>query len=127
MRIGGVEKLIILSQPFWFFLLHPHENQLTRKDLQLPLQQMGVAKVYLLVLSSSMVNIAEKPICRYGVVDTFVPCHLLKFGFSEKATKFEKNLRCTFDKSVVFCAHNIVLVKKLTKIFQNKCGQVVLY
>jgi hypothetical protein len=52
---------------------------------------------------------------------------LLKFGFSEKATKFEKNLPCTFDKSVVFCARNSVLVKKSTKIFQNKCGQVVLY
>ena len=51
----------------------------------------------------------------------------LKFGFSEKATKFEKNLCCTFDKSVVFCARNSALVKKLTKIFQNKCGQVVLY
>ena len=48
----------------------------------------------------------------------------LKFGFSEKATKFEKILRHTFDKSVLFCAHNSVLVKK---IFQNKCGQVVSY
>ena len=52
---------------------------------------------------------------------------LLKFGFSEKATKFEKNLRRTFDKSFVFCACNSVLVKKSTKIFQNKCGQAVLY
>ena len=33
---------------------------------------------------------------------------LVKFGFFEKATKFEK-----------------IFVKKLTKIFQNKCGQVV--
>ena len=41
--------------------------------------------------------------------------------------KIWKNLRHTFDKSVVFCARNSVLVKKLTKIFQNKCGQVVLY
>ena len=52
---------------------------------------------------------------------------LIKFGFSEKATKFEKNLRRTFDKSVMFCARNSVLVKKSTKIFQNRCGQVVLY
>ena len=51
----------------------------------------------------------------------------LKFGFSGKATKFEKNLRRTFDKSVVFCAGNSVLVKKSMKIFKNKCGQVVLY
>ena len=40
----------------------------------------------------------------------------IKFGFSEKAIKFEKNLRRTFDKSVVFCARNSVFVKKLTKI-----------
>ena len=25
-------------------------------------------------------------------------CYVVKSGFSEKATKFEKNLRCTFDK-----------------------------
>ena len=55
------------------------------------------------------------------------PGRSLKFGFSEKATKFKKNLRRTFDKSVVFSARNSVLVKKSTKIFQNKCGQVVLY
>ena len=42
---------------------------------------------------------------------------LIKFGFSEKDTKFEKNLRPTFDKSVVFCARNSVLVKRSTKIF----------
>ena len=41
--------------------------------------------------------------------------------------KIWKYLRCTLDKSVVFCARNSVLVKKSTKIFQNKCGQVVLY
>ena len=51
----------------------------------------------------------------------------IKFGFYEKATKYEKDLGHTFDKSVVFCAHNSVLAKKLTKIFQNKCGQVILY
>ena len=44
---------------------------------------------------------------------------VIKFGFSEKATKFEKNLRRTFDKSVVFCARNSVLVKKSTKIFKK--------
>ena len=52
---------------------------------------------------------------------------VLKFVFSEKATKFEKNVRRTFDKSVVFCERKSVLVKKSTKIFQNRCGQVVLY
>ena len=44
---------------------------------------------------------------------------VLKFGFSEKATKFEKNLRRTFDKSFVFCARNSVLVKKSTIFFLN--------
>ena len=44
-----------------------------------------------------------------------------------KGQKIWKNLRRTFDKSVVFCAGNSVLVKKATKIFQNKCGQAALY
>ena len=52
---------------------------------------------------------------------------VLKLGFSEKATKFEKKILCTFDKSIVLCVRNSVLVKKSTNIFQNKCGQVVLY
>ena len=52
----------------------------------------------------------------------------VKFGFTEKAKKFEKIfVILTFDKSVVFCAPNSVLVKKSTKIFQNKYGLVVLY
>ena len=50
-----------------------------------------------------------------------LPHNHLKFVFSEKATKFEKNLCRTFDKSVVFCVRNSVLVKKSTKIFKNKC------
>ena len=41
--------------------------------------------------------------------------------------KIWKNLCRTFDKSVVFCAPNSVLVKKSTKNSKNKCGQVVLY
>ena len=41
----------------------------------------------------------------------------VKFGFIEKATKLKKNPRRTFDKSVVFCARNSVLVKKLPKTF----------
>ena len=35
----------------------------------------------------------------------------LKFGFSEKATNFEKNLRRTFDKRVVICARNCTCQK----------------
>ena len=50
-----------------------------------------------------------------------------KVWFSWEGLKICKNLRRTFDKSVVFCARNSVLVKKSTKIFQNKCGQVVFY
>ena len=34
-----------------------------------------------------------------------------KVWVSEKATKFEKNLFRTFDKSVVFCAHSSVCQK----------------
>ena len=33
----------------------------------------------------------------------------------------------TFEKSVVFCARNSILVKKMTKIFKKKRGEVVLY
>ena len=38
-----------------------------------------------------------------------------------------ENLRRTFDKSVVFSAHKSLHAKKSMKIFQHKCGQVVLY
>ena len=42
--------------------------------------------------------------------------------------RFEiENLRRTLEKSVVFCGHNSVLVKILTKIFENKFGQVISY
>ena len=68
-------------------------------------------------------------VCCYVARFYIVAYFSIKFGFSEKATKFEKNLRRTFDKNVVFCAlNNSVLVKKSTKIFfLKKCGQVVLY
>jgi hypothetical protein len=52
---------------------------------------------------------------------------VVKFGFSEKAKKFKKIFVVLFDKSVVFCARISVFVKKLTKIFKNRCGQVILY
>ena len=39
--------------------------------------------------------------------------------------KIWKNLRRTFDKSVMFCTHsNSVLIKNPTRIFENKWGQV---
>ena len=51
----------------------------------------------------------------------------VKFGFSQKATKFEKIFVILLKRAFVLCARNSVLVKKSTKIFQNKCRQVVLY
>ena len=54
-------------------------------------------------------------------------CSNHKVWIFREGHKIWKNLRRTFDKSVVFYARNTVLVKKSTKIFQNKCGQVVLY
>ena len=55
-------------------------------------------------------------------------CNLLslcvKFGFSEKATKFEKSLHRTFDKSVVFCSRNSVLFNKSGV---NKCPYCLQY
>ena len=53
---------------------------------------------------------------------------LLKFRFSEKATKFEKIFVVLLTRaSCSVRATAYILVKKSTKIFQNKCGQVVLY
>ena len=46
-------------------------GSMARAYLQLPLRQWGAGNVYLLLLSSWKVNIAEKPHCRNGVVDTF--------------------------------------------------------
>ena len=44
----------------------------------------------------------------------FALSNVVKFGFSEKATKFEKkNLRRTFDKTLVFCVRNSVHCKYL--------------
>ena len=52
---------------------------------------------------------------------------LIKVWVFWEGHKISKHLGRTFDKSVVFCAHNSVLVKKSTKILQNNCGQAVLY
>ena len=52
---------------------------------------------------------------------------VLKSSVRSHAIGELKNLRRTFDKSVVFCARNSVLVKKSTKIFSKNCRQVVLY
>ena len=53
---------------------------------------------------------------------------LVKFGFSEKAPKFEKNLCRTFDMSVVcvLCVQQHTC-QKVDEDFKKKCGQVVLY
>ena len=55
------------------------------------------------------------------------PSLVIKVWVFWEGHKIWKNIRLSFDKSVMFCARNSVLVKKLTKIFQNKCRQVVLY
>ena len=87
MGIVGVEKLIIFSQPFWFFFTSSPWKSTCPNGSTTPIT------VYLLVLSSCMVNIAEKPICRYGVVDTFVPCHLfLKWNICEQFLLFLSTL-----------------------------------
>ena len=53
-----------------FRLFHPITEQLNaRTYLQLPLRQWGASNVYLLVLSSWKLNIAENTHCRNGVVD----------------------------------------------------------
>ena len=55
----------------------------------------------------------------HNINKNFFLCHLEQFKvwvFWEDH-KIWKNLRRTFDKSVIFCAGNSVLVKKLTKIF----------
>ena len=68
--------------------------------------------------------------CGYWV-PTFSSFDQLKFGFSEKATNFEKIFVVLLTRALCSVhtrgAHNSVLVKKSKKIFQNKCGQVVLY
>ena len=61
---------------------------------------------------------------------------LIKGGFVKvwvfwEGHKIWKNLCCTFDKSIMICAHNRVLVKKsmngMEGMDQKKCGQVILY
>ena len=50
------------------------------------------------------------------------------YDYSLGLLRRRQNLKKSLSyKSVVFCAHNSVVVKNSTKIFQNKCGQVVLY
>ena len=48
---------------------------------------------------------------------------LLKFGFYEEATKLKKN-RHTFDKRVVFCESNSVLVKKLRRYLKTNVDKL---
>ena len=72
-------------------------------------------------------------VCLFWIFKWRSQYFILKLRSSDKVWvfweghKIWKNLCHTFDKSVMFCARNSVLFKKSTKIFQNKCGQVVLY
>ena len=51
----------------------------------------------------------------------------VKFGFSEKATKFEKVFIVLLARASCSVCKNSVLVKMSTEMFQNESGQVVLY
>ena len=68
-------QLTISSHDFWMgATANPHKSDdwkwatdKARTYLQLPLQQWGAGNVYLLVLSSWKVNIAENPIAVMGL------------------------------------------------------------
>ena len=90
-----------------FFLTLCNESVLTKVVLKSP--------------KTSLRNIKMVP---YSLIPEINPVKVWVFW---EVHKIWKNLCCTFDKSVVFCVCNSVLVKKSTKIFKNKCGQVVLY
>ena len=87
-------------------------------------------------INSSMNSLQSSPILRWhsesrhSIINQFttitiyfrlvlIQKYVLKFGFSEKATKFDKKFCHTFDKSIVFCAHNRVLIKNVLFI-KNK-------
>ena len=63
-----VNKFFCLCVCFFFlFLCSKGQAVRARMYLQLPLQQWGAGNVYLLVLSSWKVNIAENPIAVLGL------------------------------------------------------------
>ena len=53
----------------------------------------------------------------------------VKFGFSERATKFEKNLHRTFDKSVVICAKSRqrFLKTNVDKSYYTNCLKLIYF
>ena len=55
---------------------------------------------------------------KWCIINSFWNLLTFKVWVYWEGHKIWKNLCHTFDESVVFCAHNSVLVKKLTKIFQ---------
>ncbi len=59
--------IVRLSQDLVSVDIFKNEDHLTRTYLQLPLRQWGAGNVYLLVLSSWKVNIAENPIAVMGL------------------------------------------------------------
>ena len=62
MKVKHIKDLVCLN-----FLTLEALNNLAWTYLQLPLQQWGASNVYLLVLSSWKVNIAENPIAVIGL------------------------------------------------------------
>ena len=68
----------------------------------------------------------DKCVCVYSKVSIKRPV-LLKFGFSEKATKFEKKSSSYFwQERRVLCAQQRTC-QKVDEDFFFKCGQVILY
>ena len=94
------------------YLSKMHQD-LTRSLGQKP-QALGGPKGFLFLVTSVIANPTSL-------------LHFCKVWVFWEGHKIWKNLRHTFDKSVVFYACNSVLAKNSTKIFKNKCGHVVLY
>ena len=61
------DYLMIFPEGSWFQYRNNILNDSARTYLQLPLRQWGASNVYLLVLSSWKVNIAENPIAVMGL------------------------------------------------------------
>ena len=70
--------------------------------LQLPLRQWGAGNVYLLVLSSWMVNIAENTIAVMGLYIRSGQGSYIKFKLSRQCQPFNHKLNCMPNLEFVF-------------------------
>ena len=90
-----------------------------------PLSDSYIHKINLVLFEKFRDSLFHKQ--DIALVDTFF-VNTVKFGFSEKATKFEKIFVVLLTRALCSVhATASVLVKKSTKIFFLKCGQVVFY